>query len=55
MGGAHTISYVTVKEDRSDRYNIENCIHKYSKAPAWMFHGCIVDGKKGPSLFWEKE
>jgi hypothetical protein len=20
-----------------------------------MFWGCIVDGKKGPSLFWEKE
>jgi hypothetical protein len=55
MGGAHTVSYVTVKEDRSDRYNIENCTHKYSKAPAWMFHRCIVDGKKGPSLFWEKE
>jgi hypothetical protein len=44
-----------VKEDGSACYNIENCTHKYLKAPAWMFHGCIADGKKGPSLFWEKE
>jgi hypothetical protein len=29
--------------------------HKYSKLPAWMFWASIVDGKKGPSLFWEKE
>jgi DDE superfamily endonuclease len=55
MGGAHTVSYVTVKEDGSDRYNIENLQHKYSKAPAWMFHRTIVDGKKGPGIFWEKE
>jgi hypothetical protein len=54
-GGAHTVSYVTVKEDGSDRYSIENLQHKYSKAPAWMFHGTIIDGKKGPAQFWEKE
>ena len=49
--GAHTVSYVTVKEDGSDRYHIHNLTHKYSKAPAWMFHGTIVDGKKGPGIF----
>ena len=51
MGGAHTDSYVTVLEDGSDRYLPENLTHKYSKAPAWMFHGAIVDGKKGPGIF----
>ena len=24
-------------------------------APAWMFHGTIVAGNKGPVVFWEKE
>ncbi len=55
MGGAHTTSYVTVKKDRSDRYSPENLQHEYRKAPAWMFHGAIVGGKKGPGIFWEKE
>jgi hypothetical protein len=55
MGGAHTTSYVTVKEDGSDRFLPENLQHKYSKAPAWMFHGSIVGGRKGPGIFWEKE
>ena len=36
-GGAHTVSFVTVKEDGSDRYLPENLQHKYSKLPAWMF------------------
>ena len=54
MGGAHTDSYVTVLEDGSDRYLPENVRHKYLKAPAWMFHGSIVDGRKGLSKFWEK-
>ena len=54
-GGAHTTSYVTVKKDGSDRYLSENLQHKYSKAPAWMFYGVIVGGKKGPAIFWEKE
>ena len=53
-GGAHTNSYVTVLKDGSDRLLPECVRHKYSKLPAWMFHGCIVDGKKGPCLFWEK-
>ena len=34
MGGAHTTSYVTVKKDRSDRYNAGKITHKYSKCPA---------------------
>ena len=55
MGGAHTVSYVTVKADGSNRYTLENVSHKYSKAPAWMFHGTIFKGKKGPAVFWEKE
>ena len=55
MGGAHTTSYVTVKKDGSDRFLSENLQHKYSKAPAWMFHGSIAEGKKGPGIFWEKE
>ena len=53
-GGAHTTSHVTVKEDGSDRYLPECLQHKYSKLPAWMFHGMIVNGRKGPALFWEK-
>lgn len=54
-GGAYTQSYVTVKEDGSDRYAPENLQHKYSKQPAWMFHGTIVFGGKGPATFWEKQ
>lgn len=37
-GGGHTISYVTVRQDGSDRYAADNTQHKYRKAPAWMFH-----------------
>jgi len=55
MGGAHTTSYVTVRQDGSDRYAAKNLQHKYSKRPAWMFHGTIVQGRKGPAVFWEKE
>jgi hypothetical protein len=54
-GGAHTQEYITVKEDGSDRYRPECCAYKYSKRPAWMFHRVIVEGKKGPTVFWEKE
>jgi len=54
-GGAHTQSYVTVKLDGSDRYNADCLQHKYRKMPAWMFHGTIVIGGKGPATFWEKE
>jgi len=49
------MSYVTVKEDGSDRYLPKNLQHKYSKMPAWMFHGTIIDEKKGPAQFWKKE
>ena len=55
MGGAHTQSYITVKEDGSDRLNPECVQHKYRKLPAWMFHGTIVMGGKGLATFWEKE
>jgi DDE superfamily endonuclease len=55
FGGAHTSSYITCLQDGSDRLLPECVRHKYSKLPSWMFWGCIVDGKKGPSLFWEKE
>jgi hypothetical protein len=34
MGGAHTQSYVTVKEDGSDRFDSACLQHKYSKLPA---------------------
>ena len=34
MGGAHTTSYVIVKQDGSDRYLPENLQQKYSKGPA---------------------
>ena len=44
-----------MKEDGSDRYDPGCVQHKYSKAPAWMFHGTIVFGGKGPATFWEKE
>ena len=33
FGRAHTTSYVTVKEDGSDRLLPENVRHKYSKLP----------------------
>ena len=53
--GAHTQSFVTVKEDSSDRLNLECVQHKYCKLLAWMFHGTIVMGGKGLATFWEKE
>ena len=53
--GAYTQSYVTVNEDRSDRYNPECVQHKYFKLSSQMFHGIIVRGSKGPAIFWEKE
>ena len=55
IGGTYTIQYITCKKDSSNRYNVDTTQHKYSKAPAWMFYGIIVGGKKGPALFWEKE
>jgi hypothetical protein len=59
--GAFTQSYITVLIDgdreaiRKDRYLPECLQHKYSKQLAWMFHGVICGGKKGPATFWEKE
>jgi hypothetical protein len=55
MGGAHTLSFVTVQDNNSDRLQAENLQHKYSKLPAWMFWGTIVRGTKGPYVFIEKE
>jgi hypothetical protein len=55
MGGAHTLSFITIKDDNSDRLQPENLQHKYSKLPAWMFWGTIVRGTKGPYVFIEKE
>jgi hypothetical protein len=54
-GGAHTNSFITTKKDGSDRYQLRNVQNKYSRQPTWMFHGTIVNGGKGPALFWEKE
>ena len=60
-GGAFTQSWVTClvnggpEEIRADRYRPECLQHKYGKQPAWMFHGTICGGKKGPGTFWEKE
>jgi len=51
IGGAHTVLYITVKEDGSDRYNPKNVQHKYLKVPAWMFHRTIINGRKGPAHF----
>jgi DDE superfamily endonuclease len=53
MGGGHTTDYITCKTDGSDRFDADNVTHKYRKRPAWMFSGVILDGKKGPCLFWE--
>ncbi len=55
FGGAHTQSYISCKIDGSDRYLPECLTHKYSKRPAWLFHGTIVMGGKGPAVFWEKD
>jgi hypothetical protein len=54
-GGAHTIKWITMREDGSNRYNPAYVQHKYLKQKAWMFWGSIIGGKKGPFCFWEKE
>ena len=54
FGRAHTSAYVTMKLDGSKGLLPEIVRHKYRKLPAWMFWGIIIDGRKGPSLFWEK-
>jgi hypothetical protein len=55
MGGAHITSYITQLKDGSERYLPECLTHKYRKQPAWMFHRSIINGKKGPAIFWEKK
>lgn len=52
---AYTQEYITVNKDGSNQYRLECCAHKYSKRPAQMFYRVIVEGKKGPTVFWEKE
>ena len=54
-GGAHTVSFVTVKEDNSDRFWPENLQHKYSKLPAQMFWGTLISTRKGTFVLFEKE
>ena len=54
MRGVHTTSFVTVLEDGSESYLSKYLQHKYSKTPAWMFYGTIVNERKEPALFWEK-
>ena len=54
IGGAHTMEYITVKEDGSERIDPKTVTHKYSKLPAWMFFGTITIRGKGPCFFQEK-
>ena len=53
--GAFRQEYIIYKEDSSDRYNIKCMQHKYLKLASQMFYGTIVDGRKRPGCFWEKE
>jgi hypothetical protein len=56
MGGTHTQSYITIKNDGSENiFSTTYAVQKRSKAPAWMFWGAIIQGQKGPARFWEKE
>lgn len=56
MGGStyHLLCHSQVREDGSDRYLESKVQHKYSKCPAWMSHGTIYQGRKGPAVFWGK-
>jgi transposase len=54
-GGAHTRSHVTIKKDGSEDFLPEAYTQKIRKPRCWMFWGSIIDGKKGPYRFWEKE
>ena len=60
-GGANSRRFVTVlvegeKQDiQNDRFRPECLTPKYSRLPAWMFHGIIYNGKKAFGTFWEKE
>jgi hypothetical protein len=53
-GGAHTVGWVTMKEDGSEKYAPDASL-KYSKQKAWMFWGSIIGGQKGLFCFWENE
>ena len=53
-GGAHTMEYMTVKADGSEKLDPKTVTHKYSKLPAWMFFGTITIRGKKPAHFWEK-
>jgi hypothetical protein len=55
IGGVYTVLYITVKADDSEAVLPKTVTYKYSKAPAWMFYGTIVNRHKGPAIFWEKE
>jgi hypothetical protein len=55
MGRVYTRAWIITKEDDSDRLNPAYVKHKYSKLPAWMFHGIIIMGEKDPTTFWEKK
>ncbi|KAH7412853.1 hypothetical protein BKA64DRAFT_740607 [Cadophora sp. MPI-SDFR-AT-0126] len=48
-GGAHTMEYITVKKDSSEKLDLESIVHKYSKLPAWMFYGTIT------GLLWARQ
>ena len=60
-GGANTRRSVTVlvAGDRQDivfdRFRPECLTPKFSRLPAWMFHGVIYNGRKALGTFWEKE
>lgn len=56
MGGStyHLVCHSQVREDGSDRYLESKVQHKYSKCPAWIFHGTIYQVRKGPAVFWRK-
>lgn len=33
-GGAYAVEYIAVKEDGSEKHDVQNITHKYSKCPA---------------------
>lgn len=53
-GGAHTVEWVTEKDDGSERHHLDCVEHKYSKQKAWMFWETLIGRHKGLFLFWEK-
>lgn len=55
-GGAHTTSYVTVREDGSDRYlESKSPTHKLQQMPGLdVPRYDLSTTKGGPAVFWEK-